>query len=95
MCSLDALQPQPNCGQKPFLSPSFSSALSSQSKESFAFPFKDVRWRVFHIDGLSEQQQNCHGYSLIHGLRENSRVHGTKLKSSLVHQSAATRDESP
>lgn len=57
MSSLDTLQPQPNSGPKPFLTLSFSSALSSQSKESFAFPFKDVRPRVFHIDGLSEQQQ--------------------------------------
>ena len=76
------------------MTPSFSSALSSQSKEGFAFPFKDVRPRVFHIDGLSERQQNCHGYSLIRGLRENSRIHGAKLKSSLVHQRAATGDES-
>lgn len=91
--SLDILQPPPNSDQNPFLTPPFS-ALASQSKESSTFPIKDIQPRVFHIDGVSGQQQNCHGYSLIHGLRENSMSHGPKLNSSHVHQRDTTGDES-
>lgn len=50
----------------------------------FAFSFKCIRWKVFHIDGLTEQQQNCNSYSLSWGLEENIRTYKSKLKCSFV-----------
>lgn len=56
MCS-PARHPAATAQQQP---KAFLDSLSSAwelSEQSFAFPFQDGRPRVFHIDGLSEQQK--------------------------------------